>query len=133
MPLDFNAAFGVHERALNVRSQRAELLASNLSNADTPGYKSRDIDFQQAMSEAGSGFDTPAMSMTRSGHLAGLPTASLPGTVQYRTPSQPSLDGNTVDSQLEKSAFAQNSMEFQASLTFLNGKIKGLMTAIRGD
>lgn len=133
MPLDFNTAFGLHERALNVRAQRAELLASNLSNADTPGYKARDLNFQQAMAQADSSLDSTSMAVTQAGHLPGMQTSSTIGLVQYRNPSQPSLDGNTVDSQLEKSAFAKNSMEFQASLTFLNGKIKGLMTAICGD
>lgn len=133
MPLDFTTALGVHEHALAVRSQRMELLASNLANADTPGYKARDVNFQAAMAQAESSLQPSGMARTNQQHLLGAPALGMDNVVQYRIPTQPSLDGNTVDSQAEKTTFARNAMDYQASLTLLNGSIRNLMTAIRGD
>lgn len=134
MPISFDAAFGLHERALTGRSQRAELLASNLTNADTPGYKARDLDFQAYMAQANAGMQGgQAMARTKAGHLAGQAMAGGDGTMQFRVPLHPSLDGNTVDAQMEKAAFARNSLDFQASFTFLSGQINTLRSAIRGD
>jgi len=124
-------AFGIHEQALKMRSYRAELLASNMANADTPGFKARDIDFKQALqSEV---VKQTQMKTTHKNHFSAATSSLTPAHLRYRIPSQPSLDGNTVDMQLEKSAFAANTLEYQASLGFLNGKISGLKRAIRGD
>jgi len=124
-------AFGIHEQALTLRSRRAELLASNMANADTPGFKARDIDFKQALK--GEVVKQAQIKTTHKNHIS-APTSSLsPAHLLYRIPSQPSLDGNTVDMQQEKTAFAANTLEYQASLGFLTGKIKGLKSAIRGD
>ena len=123
--------FGVYGEALKLRGQRASVLATNLANAETPGYKARDFDFNQVLAK-------------RVGNEAGLTTTSrshITATSQplgalvmrYRMMSQPSLDGNTVDIQKERAEFMQNSMRYQASLRFLNGRIRGLMTAIRGE
>lgn len=114
-----------------MRSYRAELLASNMANADTPGYKARDIDFKQALGAAT--LQPPRMKTTHQNHISSATSGLSPAHLRYRIPTQPSLDGNTVDMQVEKSAFAANALEYEASLGFLNGKIKGLKKAIRGD
>lgn len=136
MPLDINSYLGIHAQALMVESRRTELLASNLANADTPNYKARDIDFKQALAAAGASSGTSlALQTTQPGHQsteAGASAAAEPG-VEYRVPMAPALDGNTVDEQLEQSAFAENSVRYQATLTILNSKLRSLMTAITGS
>jgi flagellar basal-body rod protein FlgB len=129
MSISFSNALGIHERALNIRSQRAEVLANNLANADTPGFKARDIDFKAALNEA-SRSQTP-LQTTQAGHLQG--SDAMAQELLYRTPMQPSLDGNTVDSQMELSAYMRNAMDFQASFQFLNSKFQGLSAAIKGE
>ncbi len=124
-------AFGIHERALKMRSYRAELLASNMANADTPGFKARDIDFKQALNAET--LKQTGLRTTHKNHISTASSGLSPAHLRYRIPSQPSLDGNTVDMQHEKSAFAANALEYQASLGFLNGKISGLKRAIRGE
>lgn len=133
MSISFNNALGVHERALNVRSQRAEVLATNLANSDTPGYKARDFDFKAALAQAGG--NQMAMQTTQGNHLQanGQAPGQGPQELLYRTPMQPSLDGNTVDSQMELSAYMRNAMDFQASFQFLNSKFQGLTKAIKGE
>ena len=128
---------GIHPAALKLRSQRMELLANNLANADTPNFKARDIDFRTALAEVGKSGSTPAatpMTANRPGHI---PLAASGGDqsphLMYRTPLAPSLDGNTVDPQLEQAAFAENAVRYQASLNFLNGKFRALLTAITGQ
>jgi len=140
--MDLDSYLGVHASALRLREQRTELLATNLANADTPGYKARDIDFRGAMAAAGA---TPgaspaaALTATRPGHFgtsavdAAKGTLSTEAFLKYRTPLAPSLDGNTVDAQLEQAAFADNSVRYQATLSFLNSKFRSLMTAITGQ
>lgn len=123
-------AFGTHGTALQLRAERAQLLAANLANADTPGFKARDIDFQAALASA-QGAAAPLVT-TQANHVAGLDAGASP-TALYRTPLQPSLDGNTVDVATEQAAFGENSNRYLASLTFLNGRIRGLMTALRGE
>ena len=128
---------GVHAAALDVRARRTELIANNLANADTPGYKARDIDFRQAMARAAG--ETPAtgvhLSTTQAGHIGGAASADATTSpdLKFRTPLAPALDGNTVDTQLEQSAFAENAVRYQATLTFLNNKFRGLLTAIMGS
>ena len=104
-----NTLFGIHGAALEVRGQRMGVLASNIANASTPGFKARDIDFQQALSSA-----------TGSG---GLTDTGLASATKYRVPLQPSLDGNTVDLSTEQTAFAENAVQYQTTLSFLNGRI----------
>jgi flagellar basal-body rod protein FlgB len=136
MPVNLDTYLGVHAQALKLRSQRTEVLASNLANVDTPGYRARDIDFKSVLA-ATSGEGSPGqvqMTATRPGHIGG---ATVNGTatpeLKYRTPLAPSLDGNTVDAQLEQAAFAENSVRYQATLSFLNSKFRSLMTAITGQ
>jgi flagellar basal-body rod protein FlgB len=125
---------GIHPSALKVRSQRTELLANNLANADTPGFKARDLDFRQALAQAGGAERPVSLAATRPGHIAPAGgEGSHAAPLQYRVPLAPSLDGNTVDAQLEQSAFAENAVRYQASLTFLGGKFRALLTAITGQ
>lgn len=131
MPISFDSALGIHQQALALRSQRAEMLASNIANADTPGYKARDIDFKSAM-ESVESQTNGSLSRTNSKHIH-ISTAGSNAEALYRVPNQSSLDGNTVDGLVEKSAFADNALRYEASLTFLGGKFKGLMAAIKGE
>ena len=134
MPISFDSALGIHDKAINMRSQRAELLASNIANSDTPGYKAKDIDFKSALAnvQATNSSMSNRLQVTNSNHIQ-TPSMSGGTEIQYRIPTQSSLDGNTVDTQLEKAAFAENAMRYEASLTFLSGKFKGLMTALKGE
>jgi flagellar basal-body rod protein FlgB len=139
MALDINAQFDLHTRALGLANQRLELLADNVANADTPGYKARDIDFRTAMQSAGlgggqggsQGGDLP-MQATRAGHIQLNGGGANTTTPLYRVPDQPSLDGNTVDSQKENAAIAETSVRYQATLTFLSSRIRTLRDAITG-
>jgi len=130
MALDLNNHFALRLRSLEVAEQRMKLLAANVANADTPGFKARDLDFVSAMRAAGEG--DISMTTTRAGHLGVPGSDNVAGKVQYRVPTQPSLDGNTVDAQKESAAVAETAVRYQATLTFLNQRIQGLMTAITG-
>ena len=135
MPLSLDSYLGVHADALQVQSQRMEVLANNLANVDTPNYKARDIDFRSALAAAGAPGANLPLTTTAAGHLGGTSTstdADASGSLKYRTPLAPSLDGNTVDAQLEQAAFADNTVRYQATLTFLGSRLKNLMTAITG-
>jgi flagellar basal-body rod protein FlgB len=129
--MNFDDVFGVHAQALQVRSRRSEIIAGNLANADTPGYKARDIDFKQVLNQVSQ--DSVRIHATDQRHIQ--PDNDLIPAVEllYRTPMQPSLDGNTVDTEQEHVAFSANAMEYQTSLRFLNDKIGGLRKAIRGE
>jgi flagellar basal-body rod protein FlgB len=134
MPINLNAYLGVHQDALKVYGQRTEVLATNLANADTPNFRARDVDFRAALAAAGSPASGVQMTATNPAHVttsadAGAQSANL----KYRVPLAPSLDGNTVDVQMEQAQFAQNAVHFQATLTFLNAKFRNLMTAITGQ
>jgi flagellar basal-body rod protein FlgB len=136
MAFDLNALLGVHAQALSLYSKRTELLANNLANADTPNFKARDIDFRSALAAAGSAGAPLPLTTTRAAHLSTAgsgDSAGTAGTLKYRVPLAPSLDGNTVDPQLEQAAFAENTVHYQATLTFLNAKFRGLLTAITGQ
>ena len=137
MPISLDQYIGVHAAALDVRGRRTELIANNLANADTPGYKARDIDFREAMARVAGDKGTPGVHLTttQAGHIGGADDADATSNpdLKYRTPLAPALDGNTVDSQLEQAAFAENAVRYQATLTFLGNKFRGLLTAITGS
>jgi flagellar basal-body rod protein FlgB len=144
MALNLDSYLGVHAQALTLEAQRTELLAANLANADTPNYKARDIDFKAALAAASgapasgnSSGGTLAVTATNAAHLGAQSVdgtnAAIDANLKYRVPMAPSLDGNTVDTQLEQAAFAENSVRYQATLTFLNARLKELMTAIVGQ
>jgi flagellar basal-body rod protein FlgB len=133
MRFNLDKAMGVHEQALYVRAQRVGVIASNLANADTPNYKARDIDFRQAMKQAKSGGRSSAMAVTHKGHIQAGGGKGVAGSeLLYRTPHQPSLDGNTVDAQQEKARYTENAMQYQTSLQFLTSRFQGLTKAIKG-
>ena len=137
MPLSLDQYVAVHATALDVRGRRTELIANNIANADTPGYKARDIDFREAMARAAGDKTTGGvhLSTTQAGHIGGAASADAAASpdLKFRTPLAPALDGNTVDTQLEQAAFAENAVRYQATLTFLNNKFRGLLTAIMGS
>jgi flagellar basal-body rod protein FlgB len=137
MPTSLDQYIGVHAAALDLRGRRTELIANNLANADTPGYKARDIDFREAMARVSGDKATQGVSLstTQAGHIGGMASAETSSSpdLKYRTPLAPALDGNTVDTQLEQAAFAENAVRYQATLTFLNNKFRGLLTAIMGS
>jgi len=136
MAINFDSALGIHQYALQARVQRAEILANNLANADTPGFKARDIDFQAIMKQAQSNASGFGMNITNSGHIT--EGGSAPGSLSdndllYRTSHQPSVDGNTVDAQQEQSRFMRNAMDYQASFQFLSSKFSGITKALTGQ
>jgi flagellar basal-body rod protein FlgB len=138
MPINLDTYLGVHADALKIRGQRTELLARNLANADTPGYQARDIDFRAALAQASgaTGPNAPlAMSATNVNHVSASDDSdsTAAANLKYRTPLAPALDGNTVDVQMEQAAFAENAVRFQATLTFLSARFRGLLTAITGQ
>ena len=135
MPLNLDAYLGVHQDALKLYGQRTAVLANNIANADTPNYKAQDIDFRKVLAgAAGARAGTLALATTTDNQLSGSSAASATGSgLEYRVPLAPSLDGNTVDVQMEQAAFADNSVRYQAALSFLSSKFRDLMTAITGQ
>lgn len=118
MGLNLKEALGVHPAALQLRAERAQVLASNLANESTPGFQARDIDFGASLQRALG--DTPLLEQASEDHLL------------YRLPLAASRDGNTVELGVEQAKFAQNAVDLQTSLSFLNMKLKGLSAAISG-
>ena len=106
--------FGLHGQALELRAQRMSMIASNIANAATPGYKARDLDFGQALEAAQRGSDTSA-------------------ATKFRTPLQASLDGNTVELSSEQTAFAENAVQYRTTLSFLNARIATVNRALKGE
>ncbi len=133
MAFNLDNAFGIHADALKLRAQRTAQLAANIANVDTPNYKAKDIDFQAAMKQVQQVNGASTMTRTQAGHLSSSGSSTPVAPLLYRIPLQPSLDGNTVNAQIEQAAFAKNTVEYQASFSFLNGRIKGLMTALKGE
>jgi flagellar basal-body rod protein FlgB len=128
----FDNIFGIHEQALMVHGQRLGVLATNLANADTPGYKARDIDFSAVLSQTDSEASLP-LHATHAAHIVFNDAGSSPGYLKYRNPYQASLDGNTVEMPVEQAAFSENNVRYQASLNFINLRIAELQLAIAGQ
>lgn len=128
--------FGLHSAALAVQKQRMDVLAGNIANSDTPNFKARDIDFAatlQAQLDGSRASSNDALLKTQTAHLDAQPGGdSLAGLV-WRVPVQGSVDGNTVDTQIEQSKFADAALHYQASLNFIDGRVKGMLTAITGQ
>lgn len=128
-----------HQRSLGLRAQRQELLASNIANADTPYYKARDIDFRAALEGAVSGCAKGALELARTSprHLKGATGEGSGGRscapLLYRTEYQFAVDGNTVNMDVERSAFAENAIQFEASLMFVREKFRHMQAAIQGQ
>lgn len=130
MAINFDTALGIEPKALAFREKRGEILAANLANADTPNYKARDLDFKSVLKQSMASGMT--MERTHAGHIA--PRQQVFGAnVMYRNPGQVSLDGNTVEAHVEQAKYAENAVQYQASLQFIGSKFSGLMTALRGQ
>lgn len=138
-----DAALNFHQTALRVRNQRQELLASNIANADTPQYKARDIDFQSAMkaalqpnASAGTATTNGALQQTNAGHMNGTGGSDYVSGASdplFRSVVQGSADGNTVDMDVERNAYVDNGIRYEASLTMIGGQIKKMLSAINGQ
>ena len=129
--MSIDSALGISPQVLALRAQRTEILSANIANTDTPGYKARDIDFAQAMREAAG--EQSGLRRTHERHMSSGIAGSADGDLKYRVPSQPSLDGNTVESRREHAEYMDNAVRYQASVNFLDSRIRGLRTAIRGQ
>ena len=129
--MKFDKLFGIHEQALHLRAYRSEVLASNLANADTPGYKARDFDFQAMLRR-----EMPSPVGLNATHQRHIQPGSQPvgvNQMQYRVPQQPSVDGNTVEVEREQSEFSANAMRYQATLRFIDSRVQGIKKAINGS
>ncbi|OUS16780.1 flagellar basal-body rod protein FlgB [Gammaproteobacteria bacterium 50_400_T64] len=127
MSAQFGSILGKQAQGLYFHAQRAELLAANIANAETPGYRARDVDFRSALRAAG-------VDRLEQSHERHLPSNSgFQSAVFYRQPAQSSINGNTVDMAKEQTAYAENALRYQVNLRFLDGKIKSMMLALRGD
>lgn len=141
MAVTFDKVFGVHQHTMRIRNQRAEVIAGNLANADTPGFKARDLDFNEALVQAAHLQTQPStelqMQTTAQGHMtmADLEAMQEPELLlKYRNPFQPDTgNGNTVDASSERMRYMSNNIEYQATMQFLNGKISSLRSALRGQ
>lgn len=123
-------ALAHHEQALKFRALRNQVLGSNIANADTPNYKARDIKFADALKAAGTG--SVQMQTTSRLHQQASTADLIANRTMYRVPMQPTLDGNTVETDVEQAAFAENALQYRASLAFLDGSLRTLKYAIRG-
>ena len=123
-------ALGISPQVLALRAQRMNLLSSNIANADTPGYKARDIDFKAALEQAKA--TQGSLDRTHSAHIPISGSASQPD-VLYRLPAEVAPDGNSTDPTLEHSAFMDNALRYQASLQLLDSRIRGIKNAIKGE
>ena len=127
-------ALQFNRTVLNLRSARQELIASNIANVDTPNYKAKDIDFAKTLQGAMSG-NTVKLQMagTAPHHLSSSPGENVMGApVMFRNVVQPSADGNTVDMDVERAQFADNALRYEASVKFVDGQIKSVLTALQG-
>ena len=121
-----------YEQALSLRAQRQQLLASNIANADTPNYKAVDIDFSSAMKAALQQAHPAELKMTNSGHM---PNTSKVGVadIKERASKQNSLDGNTVDMDVERAQFTENALQYEAAITLINNQFKNLASVIQNN
>ncbi|HJV88480.1 MAG TPA: flagellar basal body rod protein FlgB [Noviherbaspirillum sp.] len=130
-------ALQFQQTALKLRAERQQVLASNIANADTPNYKARDIDFNSALKQAMTGAATaPApLATTSPTHLGGMAASVTPsGTpLLYRGVRQGSVDGNTVDMDMERNQFTDNALRYEAGVTFVGMQLKNLLAAIQGQ
>ena len=134
MSISFDKALGIHEKALNFRAQRAEVLANNIANADTPNFKARDLDFSAVLAEQAQQRESGMrMQRTHEQHFALEGVELADPALRFRRQMHAALDQNSVDMQQEQARYAENAVQFQASFTFLNSKFKGLMGALRGE
>lgn len=129
-----DASLRFHQEALNLRARRQEVLSVNIAQADTPNFKARDFDFNTALAQAverGQRGQSLPMAGTSGRHLASAPPGAADADLLYRTPVQSSLDGNTVEMDVERVNFADNAMRYEANLAVLGSKIKTLLAAVQ--
>ncbi len=129
-----DAALNFNREALNLRAQRQEVLASNIAHADTPNYKARDFDFSSRLTEAverGRASQSMNMSVTSSRHIRAQAQAMPDQNLLYRVPTQSSIDGNTVEMDVERINFADNALRYESNLTVIGSKIKTLLSAVQ--
>lgn len=132
MRFDLDKYVKLNEQAVYVRARRTEMLASNLANADTPDYKAKDLDFKGILRQVQGMGPASTLKTTQPGHIQPGGQNAKDAESLFRQPFQASIDGNTVDPQIEKAQFSENAVQYQASLDFLGGKLKGLLLAIKG-
>ncbi|GAL33148.1 MULTISPECIES: flagellar basal body rod protein FlgB [Vibrio] len=131
MAISFNNALGIHQHTVGVREKNAEVISTNIAQANTPGFKAKGMDFDRALKAASSGASI-GLSRTDGRHISA--STNVSGEVLYRTPTQPDTgDGNTVDVDLERNLFMQNQLRHQASIDFLGSKFKNMTKAIKGE
>lgn len=131
-----DGALRPYQQALTLRAERQEVLANNIANADTPNFKARDFNFASELAKAGQSGRAGGSSLatTHPRHLSSrLDALAADRELLYRIPGQPAQDGNTVDMDMERSEFLDNSMRYQASLTILNNRVQGLKTALQSE
>jgi flagellar basal-body rod protein FlgB len=127
------AKLDFHANALLLRSQRQQVIASNIANADTPGYVARDFDFAQALKNASGDLGGSTVAATHAGHMGlGGARAGQP-ELAYTVQTQPSQDGNSVDLDRERANFVDNSVRYESTLRFINGHVKTMLSAITGQ
>ena len=127
--------FGINAQSVLARAQRAEILASNIINADTPNYKAKDLDFNEIfnLNKNAPSVNSVSLKTSHSNHLSNDINNAFSLQTKYRIPENASLDGNTVDSHIEKGKFAENAVRYQISLSMLNNKIQGLINTLKGE
>lgn len=132
MAISMNGMFGLHENVMHLQSRRAQILAQNLANSDTPGYKAKDIDFAAALKSIGKGKVGAPLKTTKGNHIQ--PQGFFMGAESlYRQPTQSSLDGNTVESHVEMAAFTENSMRYLMTLRIMSGRVNKMLSAFKGE
>ena len=130
----FDRQIQFHQTALNLQAHRQQLIASNIANADTPNYKAKDVDFRAALQGAlQAATSTVPLATTQSGHIQGGGAPTLQGLTGYRAELQSAVDGNTVNMDVERAAFAENALHYEASVTFINGMLRSMNSAITGQ
>ena len=130
MALNLDSYLGIHAKALVARDHRASQLANNLANANTPNYKAMDVDFNEFLTASMDG-SSQDLRATSPNHIN--TNADFTANLKYRVPNHASLDGNTVDKDIETTEFSRNALNYQASLSFLDNKIKSMIMALKGE
>jgi flagellar basal-body rod protein FlgB len=121
-----------YEQVLSLRAQRQQLLASNIANADTPNYKAVDIDFNSAMQSALQQVNPAELKLTSSSHLPNTGTIGN-ADIKERASKQNSLDGNTVDMDVERAQFTENALQYEAAITLINNQFKNIASVIQNN
>lgn len=135
MKTHLDRSLGFYQTAMNVQAKRHEIIASNIANADTPYFKARDIDFRTALRSvlAGGGGSSLTLATSSASHITSPGASDLNRFVGFRRELQSSVDGNTVDMDIERAAFAENTIHYEASVTFINSLLRGMQRAISGQ